>query len=85
MGLYRYYIAIMTQVEHLVKALKERQLQEGLSDLRFSSTLGVGRTTWRQIKFGIRPVGLALLKAISRTYPEFNAEIIAFLRNGSGN
>ena len=69
----------------LVSALIAQQSALGLNDTKFAIKLGIARTVWVQAKQGQRPIGLTLLRAVARTYPERNEEILTFLRDGDGN
>ena len=69
----------------LVSALIAQQSALGLNDTKFAIKLGIARTVWVQAKQVQRPIGLTLLRAVARTYPDLNEEILAFLRDGDGN
>ena len=69
----------------LVSALLAQQSALGFNDSKFAIKLGIARTVWVQAKQEQRPIGLTLLRAVARTYPELNKEIIDFLRDGDGS
>ena len=66
----------------LVKELECIQSQREVSDYKFAKTLGVDRILWYATKRGTRNIGLTLLRAILRTYPELTDEVINYLRDG---
>lgn len=66
----------------ILESLKEKQRQENLSDQRFARKLGVSRRLWGMTRVGIKDIGMSLLKAAAKTYPDLDADIMAFLRNG---
>jgi len=62
-----------------------KQETEGLSDYVFADKLGIDRSTWTHTRRGRRPIRLALIKAIARTYPDMHQDIINFLKDGRGH
>jgi hypothetical protein len=68
----------------IVTLLADKQKEAQLNDRQFAKVLGVVRPLWAMTKSGTKPVGLTLLRAIARAYPEFDSQILAFLRNGNG-
>lgn len=67
----------------MITLLNEVLVKQGqMDDSDFSRKLGIPRTTWLSTKSGKRPIGLTLLKALARTYPELKEEIFSFLRDG---
>ena len=67
----------------LVDALVARQEREALNDTDFALKLGVSLSHWWRTKYEGRRVGLSLLRAIVRTYPELQPHVSLFLANGS--
>jgi len=67
----------------LLKIL-DKQKADKLSDYTFAGRLGIDRTTWVHTRRGRRNIGLTLLKAIARTYPDMHQDIINFLKDGRG-
>jgi hypothetical protein len=68
-------------MNNILNNLKQRQ--GNLSDTAFAKNLGLSRTLWRQIKVGERKVSITLLRALTRTYPELDQEILAFLKDSN--
>lgn len=69
------------QDKALVIKLTEYKQQQNLTDAQFANKLGIPRTTWAQQKNGKRPVGLTLVKAIVRTFPDLIPDVIEFLKD----
>jgi len=69
-----------TKQEPTPLLLKLIDIQGNLSDLEFTGKLGIERSTWTHIRKGRRAVGITLLKAIIRTYPELTSDVINFLK-----
>lgn len=72
-----------TFLANLTKKLVGIQSSEALSDYRFAAKLGISRQLWQFIRTGTKPIGLTLLKAMARTYPELDKEILKFLRDSN--
>jgi len=66
----------MVEKAILVK-LKERQ--GNLSDYAYSEQLGISQQLWQQIRTEKKNVGITLLKAIGRTYPDMALDVLFFL------
>ena len=71
---------ITTTQKELINRLKEIQEQKNLSDHRFARVLKVSRPNWSLTRTGKKPLGITMLRAISRTFPEFDRLIIQFLK-----
>ena len=67
----------------IIATLIVRQSRCGLSDLGFAAALGISRQLWQATRTGRKGVGLLVLKAILRTYPDLTDDVIAYLSNGS--
>ncbi len=63
----------------LLAALVDRQGQ--LSDRTFAQQLGIGHTLWSETKRGAYPVGMKILVAALRVFPELEQQVIAYLRS----
>ena len=64
----------------LEEKVKELQTLEGLSDYRFAEKIGVSHQLWQMTRTGKREIGLVILKAITRAYPELDRDVLLFLR-----
>ena len=51
-----------------------------INDTKFAKRMGISRRLWGRTKQGDIVVGITLLKAIIRTYPDLIPDIITFLR-----
>lgn len=63
----------------LIEKLKEIQAREGLSDYKFADKLGVSPQLWQMTRTGKRDIGSVILKAVAKTYPELNRDVLIFL------
>jgi len=66
----------------LLSKIIQKQNAEGLNDYAFADKLIIERSTWTHIRLGRRKIGLTLLRAILRTYPELTDDVIAFMHDG---
>lgn len=66
----------------LLEKLIQLQKDSGLSDYKFAAFLGVGRVVWYSTRKQDRPIGKTLLEAITKAYPELNADVLNYLRSG---
>lgn len=66
--------------EQLLDRICDKQKALMFNDSQFSKHIGVSRNTWVQIKLGYRKVGLTLIRALSRSCPEFDPLILKFLK-----
>lgn len=57
------------------------QLKGRTSGREFSSKLKISPRYWEFVRSGNRPIGLTLLKAIAKTYPQLDGYVLAFLRD----
>lgn len=60
--------------------LRHRQLTEGWSDLRMARELGCSKTAWYYVVTGRREPGLTLLRRASRRFPEYDVDLMVYLR-----
>jgi len=65
--------------QQLREKLAQIQKAADLSDYKFADKLGVDRIVWYTTRTGKRPIGLTLLKAIARVFPELHADVLSFL------
>lgn len=63
----------------LIEKLKEIQSEEDLSDYRFAEKLGVSHQLWQMTRTGKREIGLVILKAVLKVYPELYRDVLFFL------
>lgn len=63
----------------LKEKLKELQVAAGLSDYKFADKLGVSPQLWQMTRSGKRQVGLVILRAVTKAYPELSRDILIFL------
>jgi len=68
-----------TQLNPLLTKLNAKQ--GGQSDYKFADHLQITRPLWQLTRTGKTPIGLTLLKAILRTYPELTPDVLNFLRD----
>ena len=47
----------------------------------FASKLKISPRYWEFVKSGNRPIGMTLLKAITKTYPQLDGYVLTFLRD----
>jgi len=66
----------------LAETLEQRQQELGLSDGQFAQRLGISRPLWVATRTGQRAVALQLLRGVARAFPDLDAEILRFLREG---
>lgn len=67
----------------LLKKLRQRQEEAGLSDTAFAKQLGISQQLWNAIRLGTRQIiRPPLLTGILRAYPELNRDVLIFLSNG---
>lgn len=67
----------------LLKKLRQRQEEVGLSDTAFAKQLGISQQLWNAIKLGTRQIiKPPLLTGILKAYPELSRDLIIFLSNG---
>jgi hypothetical protein len=67
----------------LVQRLLRQQHLAGWSSRRMAAELGISKSLWRHTCRGEMPVGLALLRATARRYPELAGDILATLLAGN--
>jgi len=70
---------ITSQPRSLLSKLIAKQGEQ--SDYKFANYLQITRPLWALTRIGKLPIGFTLLKAIARTYPELNADVLNFLRD----
>jgi transcriptional regulator with XRE-family HTH domain len=70
-----------TKKVDIVTELKKRKGNLGISDTAFARLLGISRSAWSLIQSGKRPVGLALLRGIARSFPDMDGMVLDFLRS----
>lgn len=63
----------------LIDKLKELQAREGLSDYKFADKLAVSPQLWQMTRTLKRDIGLVILKAVMRAYPELYRDVLIFL------
>lgn len=63
----------------LKEKLKELQTSEGLNDYKFADKLGISHQLWQMTRSGKRDIGLIILKAILKAYPELDRDVLIFL------
>jgi len=56
------------------------QLKGKDSGREFARKLQVEARYWEQIYYGRRPLGITLLKAITKTYPQLDGYVLAYLK-----
>ena len=71
----------MTNPPPLITHLQKLQQEMQASDSKFARLLGVSRPLWSMIRRGQRPVYMALLRGVVRSFPEMDKEVIEFLRS----
>lgn len=71
-------------MDKIITQLITKQKSEQLSDAAFARKLEVNRRLFGRTKSGEIPIGITLLKAIVRTYPELCIDVLNFLRNEHG-
>ena len=64
----------------MLKSIIEIQNSLSLSDYGFARQLGIARATWQLARTKHIPIGLTLLRAVSRTFPELDPQILQFLK-----
>ena len=70
----------------LIRKLKERQQQEGLTDIAFAKKLRISRQLWGMIKKKGKPIGSKLITGIIREYPELTVDVLVYFQeNGKGS
>ena len=67
----------------LLEKIVQIQRDAELSDYTFADLLGIDRVTWYTTRKQKRPIGITLLKAVTQTYPELDADVLDFLRCGN--
>lgn len=73
-------VNIITKDESLRDCLK--RWFEDLSEYKVARKLGISRSTWHLAIAGDGPIGITVLRAILRTYPELTDNVVAYLRDG---
>jgi len=68
----------------LINKLNLKQEKGKLNDTRFARKLSLSRRLWGKTKNGDIPVGITLLRAITRTYPDLIPDIIEYLKDSHG-
>lgn len=64
----------------LIERLKELQAKEGSSDYKFADKLEISPQLWQMTRTGKREIGLVILRATLRAYPELSRDVLFFLR-----
>jgi hypothetical protein len=72
---------MVTTEQQLIETLKGKQRVEGLNESDFAKKLGIDRRLWGLTKNGQANIGMSLLKAVMRVYPELSSEVLALLRD----
>lgn len=63
----------------LIEKLKEIQAKEGLNDYKFADNLGISPQLWQMTRTGKRDIGLVILRAATKAYPELYRDVLFFL------
>lgn len=63
----------------LIDKLKGIQVRESISGNEFARKLGISPQLYHMTKNGKRDIGLEVLRAIARAYPELNRDVLFFL------
>lgn len=69
----------------LIERLKELQTKEGLSDYKFADKLEISPQLWQMTRTNKREIGLVVLKAVLKAYPELSRDVLFFLRSDVNN
>lgn len=68
----------------LLEALKQKQVEAGLSDVGFARSLGVSRSLWYFTRRGEMGIGEKVLHGTLWAYPDLNREVLQWLRVKAG-
>lgn len=72
----------LTNEKKLLDSLAEKQRAEKLNESQFAKKLGIDRRLWGITRNGKCKIGISLLKAVTRVYPDLIPEVLAILRDG---
>jgi transcriptional regulator with XRE-family HTH domain len=61
--------------------LRRRQLDEGWTDEEMARQLQVSKASWSMIVSGQRQPGVTFLKRAMRRFPEYDLDVLFFLRS----
>ncbi len=64
----------------VIERLCARQRADRLNDTELASRLKISVDTWRKVKTGERALSVRILTGILAAYPEFDEEVVLFLR-----
>lgn len=70
---------------NLVSEIEARQKEEGWSDRKVASKLGISPPLWRFLKKGKRKPSLLFLRGVVHGFPEYTADALFFLRSDTTN
>jgi hypothetical protein len=73
-------IIVVTIMKNIVLALEKKRQELNLSDRLFSKKLNVSLIYWGTIKRRQRNIGIKLLQAVARTFPDMDKYIWAYRR-----
>lgn len=75
-----YYLHMeTTAVQKFIEALQTRQRDAGLNDTQFARLLSVDISLWHKVVRGRIPIGLTIIQAAARTYPEIDSAAVLLL------
>ena len=60
----------------VIREVRDRQIEEGLSDVKFTKKLGVSRQMWEAVVKGKRQPGYKVFSALVATYPDLTDPIL---------
>jgi transcriptional regulator with XRE-family HTH domain len=70
------------KAQDLIEAVEERKRSLGWTDESLARALGVSRPLWSQVRSGKRRMTLDVVRGILQAFPDLEAQVIAFLREG---
>lgn len=70
------------KAQDLIEAVEERKRMLGWTDESLARALGVSRPLWSQVRSGKRRMTLDVVRGILQAFPDLEAQVIAFLREG---
>jgi hypothetical protein len=65
----------------LLERLIERQRKDELTDEEFAAVLGVSRQMWQKTRTEEQRIGEAILRGVTRAYPELQPLVLLFLQS----
>lgn len=69
----------------LIDTLSERQRREEWTDEELAQRLGISRPYLVLIRSGKKPLSLNVLRSITTTFPEYEPDVLSFLRSNVTN